>query len=390
LGVIDGQTAVVEILQITGQQAVLWVQGFLSKWLDGPSVRLDVATRRIGGFSKEVHMSRPNVRAIGAMLAAIFSFAVPAVAQKPGVNAAPSASTPMSFPAWAYPWVPDFTLPPDDGIPRRVPDSTAAFTIAQERDLFFSPDWHPEDHAPMPEVVARGRKPDVRACGSCHRAEGTGGPENANLAGLPAAYIVQQMADYKSGARKFSGPQRSPNVLMTAIAKAANDDEIQAAASYFSALKPKSNTKVVETDTVPKTYIVRVFVAKLATGGTESLGPRIVEVPVDVEQFEHRDSRSQFMVYAPIGSIAKGEALVKTGGAGQTVQCAICHGPDLKGVGPIPGIAGRSPSYVVRQLYDFKQGTRAGIGSALMKPTVEKLTEEDMVSLAAYLASLTP
>jgi cytochrome c553 len=335
-------------------------------------------------------MSRSNVRTIGAMLAVIFSFAIPAVAQNPSAGAAPSASTATWFPAWAYPWVPDFKLPPDDGVPRRVPDSTATFTITQERDLFFSPDWHPEDHAPMPEVVAHGRKPDVRACGSCHRAEGTGGPENANLAGLPAAYIVQQMADYKSGARKFSGPQRSPNVLMTAIAKAANDDEIQAAATYFSALKRKSNIKVVETDTVPKTYIARVFVAKLANGGTEPLGQRIVEVPVDVDQFEHRDSRSQFMVYAPVGSIAKGEALVKTGGASQTVACTICHGTDLKGVGTIPGIAGRSPSYVVRQLYDFKQGTRAGSGSALMKPAVEKLTEEDMVSLAAYLASLTP
>jgi cytochrome c553 len=278
-----------------------------------------------------------------------------------------------------------------DTIPRRVPDSSATFTTTQERDLFFSPDWHPQDHAPMPEVVARGRKPDVRACGSCHRAEGTGGPENSSLAGLPAAYIVQQMADYESGARQFSGPQRSPVLLMTAVAKAATDAEVQAAAAYFSALKPKSINKVVETDTVPKTYIARVFVAKLATGGTEPLGARIVEFPVDVEQFEHRDSRSQFMVYVPVGSIAKGEALVKSGGAGRTIPCGTCHGPDLKGVGPIPGIAGRSPSYIVRQLYDFKQGTRAGaIGSALMKPTVEKLTEDDMVSLAAYLASLAP
>ena len=80
----------------------------------------------------------------------------------------------------------------------------------------------------------------------------------------------------------------------------------------------------------------------------------------------------------------------KTGGAGQTIPCAICHGPDLKGVGQIPGIAGRSPSYIVRQLYDFKHGTRAGSGGALMKPIVEKLTEDHMISLAAYLASLTP
>lgn len=331
-----------------------------------------------------------GVRAIAAMLAACSLFAMPAIAQNQSNVAAPSAATVLSFPAWAYPWVPDFKLPPDDGIPRRVPDSTATYTITQERDLFFAPDWHPEDHAPMPEVVARGRKPDVRACGSCHRVEGTGGPENSSLAGLPFAYIVQQMANYKSGARKFSGPQRSPVLLMTAIAKAATDAEVQAAAAYFSALKPKQNTKVVETDTVPKTYIARVFVALAASGGTEPLGDRIVEVPVDVEQFEHRDTRSKFIAYVPVGSIAKGEALVKSGGDGKTTPCATCHGPDLNGLGPIPRIAGRSPSYVVRQLYDVKHGARGGNGGALMKPIVEKLTEEDMVSLAAYLASLPP
>ena len=72
------------------------------------------------------------------------------------------------------------------------------------------------------------------------------------------------------------------------------------------------------------------------------------------------------------------------------MPCGICHGPDLKGLGPIPGIAGRSPSYIVRQLYDFQHGTRAGIGSALMKPAVEKLMIDDMIALAAYAASLAP
>lgn len=130
--------------------------------------------------------------------------------------------------------------------------------------------------------------------------------------------------------------------------------------------------------------------AALKTGDKEPIGQRIIEVPEDLEQFEHRDPRSRFIAYVPIGSIQKGQALVASGGGGKTVQCGVCHGPDLKGLGPIPGIAGRSPSYIVRQLYDFKHGARAGIGSALMKPTVEKLTVEDMVSLAAYAASLTP
>ena len=80
-------------------------------------------------------------------------------------------------------------------------DSTAAFTLTQARDLFFALDWHPSDHPPLPDIVAYGRKPDVMACGVCHRADGPGGPENASLAGLPAQYITQQMADFKSGAR---------------------------------------------------------------------------------------------------------------------------------------------------------------------------------------------
>jgi cytochrome c553 len=314
-----------------------------------------------------------------------------AVAQAPyagSAGSASSASTPDSFPSWAYPWAPDFKVPPADDVPQRLPGSTAAFSRPQARDLFFSPDWHPDDHSPMPAVVASGRKPDVRACGSCHRSEGTGGPENSSLAGLSVDYFVQQMADFKSGARKFSGPQRSAVLLMTAAAKAATDAEVQAAAAYFSALKPKRIIKVVESDTVPKTYIARLFFVKLAEGGTELLGRRIVEMPDDVEQFELRDSRSQFTAYVPVGSVAKGEALVKTGGVGTTIPCVTCHGPDLKGVGPIPGIAGRSPTYIVRQLYDFKYGAREGSGSALMKPTVEKLSEEDMISLAAYLATL--
>ena len=178
--------------------------------------------------------------------------------------------------------------------------------------------------------------------------------------------------------------------LMISLAKAATDAEVQAAAAYFSALKPKSIIKVVETETVPKTFVAGMFLAAVKMGDKEPIGQRIIEVPEDLHQFEHRDSRSQFMAYVPVGSVAKGEALVKTGGAGQTVPCAICHGPDLKGVGPIPGIAGRSPSYVVRQLYDFKHGVRAGTGSALMKPAVEKLTLDDMINLAAYAASLAP
>jgi cytochrome c553 len=333
-------------------------------------------------------MGDPMRFALGVLAVIGVATSGAAMAQAPAAGSSPAL--PASFPAWAYPWAPDFKAPPDDGVPRHVPDSMAAFTLTQERNLFFVPDWHPDDHPPMPDIVAHGRQPDVRACGSCHRAEGTGGPENASLAGLPASYIVQQIADYKSGARKFAGPQRSPSVLMTTIAKAASEEEVQAAAAYFSSLKPKANIKVVETDTVPATQIARVFYMIAMDGGTEPIGQRIVEVPVDAEQFEHRDTRSQFVAYVPKGSIAKGEALATTGGSGITTPCATCHGPDLKGIDPVPGIAGRSPSYLVRQIYDFQQHARAGSAGALMAPVVEKLSHDDMISLAAYVSSLKP
>lgn len=198
------------------------------------------------------------------------------------------------------------------------------------------------------------------------------------------------MADFKSGARQSSMPQRVPPKLMIALSKAATVAEVEAAAAYFSSLKPKSVIKVVETDTVPKTYVAGWHLAAVRTGEREPLGQRIVEVPEDLEQFVSRDARSRFIAYVPVGSIQKGQTLAANGGGGKTVPCGTCHGPDLKGLGPIPGIAGRSPSYFVRQLYDLKHGARAGIGSALMKPTVDKLTIEDMTSLAAYAASLMP
>jgi cytochrome c553 len=332
--------------------------------------------------------------ALGAFLA----LALVSIAQTP-------SSKEDAPPPWAYPVDPPaVAAPKDDGAFRHVPDSLIGLTLSQVKDGFVSPDWHPGDHPPMPEIVVHGRKPAVMACGYCHRASGTGGPENASLAGLPAAYLIQQMADFKSGARQTSVPMRAPPKNMIALAKLATDAEIEEAAAYFSSLKLKPIIRVVETDKAPTTHVHGWHLADLKNGESEPIGHRVIEVPEDLEQFISRDSRSQFIAYVPPGSIEKGKSLANTGGEGRTVQCAICHGPDLRGGvvpvgiipgnanagGPVPGIAGRSPSYIVRQLYDIQHGARAGSGSAFMKPTVEKLTMDDMIALAAYAGSLPP
>jgi cytochrome c553 len=139
---------------------------------------------------------------------------------------------------------------------------------------------------------------------------------------------------------------------------------------------------------VPKTTVAGWFLADAKNGESEPIGNRIIEIPEDLVQFENRDARSRFIAYVPIGSIKKGEDLAAKGVGGSATQCEACHGPGLTGLGEVPGIAGRSPSYIARQLYDFKHGTRAGNGSLLMKPVVENLTLDQMLSLAAYSASL--
>ena len=303
-----------------------------------------------------------------------------------------SAQSAQAPPPWAFtinspppPGAPA-PAPPADPAPKQVPGSDRTFTIAETRDAFNPPDWHPGGHPPMPVAVAHGRRPEMRACGYCHLPNGQGRPENASLAGLPADYIVQQMRDFKSGARKSSEPKMGPPNAMIADAKAATDEEIRDAAAYFASFPFRKWIRVVEADQVPATRIAGWM--HVPTQGTEPLGRRIVEMPEDLARTELRDGASGFVAYVPVGSIKAGEALVN--GGGRTVACGVCHGADLKGLGPVPPLAGRSPSYTVRQLFDLQQGSRKGPWSALMKEAVETLTIDDMIAIAAYTASLAP
>lgn len=296
------------------------------------------------------------------------------------------------MPNWAYPLNPPAAAgapaPKDDGAPKNVPNSTVALTRTQIAGRDGVPDWHPDEHPAMPDVVNKGRMPDVRACGYCHLPNGQGRPENTGLAGLTPGYIKQQVQNFRDGNRKGSAPKRVPQNLMMGIAQHVTDAEVEQAAAYFSSLKPVSYVKVVEAGTVPKTTVVGGMMAKHPDGGTEPIGSRIIEVPDDTERAELRDDKTTFTAYVPMGSLKKGEMLVTSGG-GKTLQCAICHGADLKGVGDVPRIAGRSPSFLMRQLYDIQNGTRSG-SAALMKQVVDKLDNDDMIAIVAYVASRQP
>ena len=242
----------------------------------------------------------------------------------------------------------------------------------------------------MPELVATGGGDGVVACGYCHLPNGQGKPENASLAGQPYDYIVQQMADWRNDLRKSGEPRMGPPAFMERIGLAATDEQAHIAAEYFSSINFKPWVRVVETDMVPETRFSGWIHKVVEGGGMEPIGTRIVETPEDLHRTELRDDASSFIAYVPNGSIARGEHLVTTGGNGKTETCTVCHGPQLKGLGPVPALAGRSPSYIARQLYDLQTGVRNGAWADLMNSTVKKLTIEDIVNIAAYTASLEP
>lgn len=297
-----------------------------------------------------------------------------------------AAANAADNPDWAYPVTP----PPgqlDNVAQLSVPGSTEQYTQAQIDDPFNPPDWFPNEHPPMPQVVAHGgARPAGRACAQCHLPTGDGHPESAGLAGLPASYIIRQMHIFKAGQRANARAG-----VMIAMAQVLSDDEIKAAADYYAKRKPTPGfNKLVETDTVAKSYVGAGGMRFAeADGGTEPIGERIINLPVNETEAKLRDPHSGFIDYVASGSVAKGQALV-TGGDGKTVACALCHGPDLKGMGEVPSIAGKTATYIFRQLNDIKSGARNGTGVAFMKNVVANLSQGDMIALAAYLELRTP
>ena len=291
-------------------------------------------------------------------------------------------------PGWAYPLMHEGRgHGPDDGTLLSVPGSDLQRTQTQIDDPFNPPNWYPDEQPPMPQVVSNGRPPNVRACGQCHLLHGMGHPESSMMAGLPVNYVIQQMRDYKSGART-SLYRRHNSMLLSATH--ATEEEVRAAAEYYAGIGPVKWVTVIEAETVPETYVGPGNMRHAEPGGgMEPIGQRIVEIPEDSHRAERRDPHSPFIAYVPPGSIAAGFELATTG-AGRTIQCSICHGADLKGLGDLPGIAGMSPIYVARQLWDIKYGARTGTAAALMLAVVANLTDEDVIALAAYTASLDP
>jgi cytochrome c553 len=295
----------------------------------------------------------------------------------------------MDRPEWAF--FPAFKKDPNpklDAVEKlHVSGSKLSFTRAEIDAEFSSPDWFPEEHDKMPEIVSRGNpNTKVRACASCHLPQGFGHPENSRLAGLSASYLERKMYEFRTlDINRYSGTKNMAN-----LSKSLTDQEIKDSALYFSKLPVAHWTRVIETESVPKTFYegTRRFVDPKA--GNEPIGQRIIEVPEDTERVKLRDPHSGFITYVPVGSIKKGKALAESGDHGRFKTCTSCHGEGLKGNGTTPNIAGRFAGSIARQIYFYQTSAGTDPTSESMKNAVQGLTADDVINISAYVASLDP
>jgi len=320
--------------------------------------------------------ARMVIRAAGA--AAVFLLCSGAAPHNPPAKDPP--------PSWAFIVMkkgPD--LPKDK--PVTVPGSKLSVTPKQLNDSNYVADWFPSDHPKAPAAVAIGRPKDKAwPCAECHLLTGVGEADSAILAGLPADYIVQQFEEFHSGRRGCAVAQSECSKAMPAVARAVTAAELNEAAAYFARTPYRSRIKVVEAAMVPKAEVVWYTWMAVKGSKLEPIGDRIIESPDSLESYLSANWRAPFTAYVPPGSIARGKALVESGAG--ALPCASCHGANLQGMGMVPPLAGRSPSYLYRQLYDIQYGFRKGSAVALMLPEVAHLNAKDRLAIAAYLAAM--
>ncbi len=262
----------------------------------------------------------------------------------------------------------------------RLPGSTVILHQS-DFDGARAVDWFPNTHPAAPEVVLHAKGKVGYPCGYCHLPDGSGRPENARLQGLPTDYIVEQVEAFANGTRRAAVPYM-PTSYMAEVAHALGPADLQAAAAYFSQFEPRSHTQVVETAAIPAANAWH-FVYHFDRLRHEALGQRIIEGPLEGERFELRDPETRYIAYVPEGAIARGRVIAEHGASGGPA-CVSCHGQALI------GIAGASPSYLARQLMNFRSKARNDPSAAPMQAVAGQLTDAQIIDAAAFVGSRRP
>jgi len=96
---------------------------------------------------------------------------------------------------------------------------------------------------------------------------------------------------------------------------------------------------------------------------------------------------------APIELAAAGKKIYQEGVSGTDVPpCASCHGPEAKGQGVFPRLAGQLHDYMLKKLVNWSKERGQDLAkpdtSAIMEPIAHSLTEPQIAAVAAYLSYL--
>jgi len=171
---------------------------------------------------------------------------------------------PEGLPDWAFN-VPDKVQPTAvrvEGIVR-APGSAKEYEWAKVAGTANPPDWFPDEHPPAPRAVTGG--PGIRfACGACHLMSGQGHPEAADIAGMPAEYLIRQMAYYKAGVRK-------DDARMGPIAKATSEDDVRRFRQEAEATALMDHPHIVPIFEVGEYQGLPFFTMKYIEGGSLAL-----------------------------------------------------------------------------------------------------------------------
>lgn len=340
----------------------------------------------------------PTSSRVSIIIAAIVlpSLAFCASAAATDASAASSDAMLRAAEAWAFP---AFPPPRDPHAPKPKPDarkllhvtgSTVGYTQAQLAGMDDA-DWFPQDHPSPPQIVKVGHKP-ARPCAECHTISGAGVPATATLDGLPKAYILEQIAAFRAGQRGKDGPKTAHDMFDEA--RTLTPADLQQAADYFSRTPFVPRVRVVETASVPRTHWQEFVLVPDKSDAREPIGERIIETPANFLDYEYSDTRVGYVAWVPPGSIARG-AVIAAQGKDQAASCESCHGAKLAGrtmpgIGVVPPLAGRSPTYIARELILFREGKRGDPAAAPMRAEASQLSVPEMIDVAAYAASRKP
>ena len=292
---------------------------------------------------------------------------------------------PNGLPEWAYN-IPDKVQPPEPRVPAtvRAPGSGKEYEASAIAGNANPPDWFPDEH---PRRAAQREGSDAERVRLVPPDVGTGASGirrhrgHAGRIHHSADELLQERraegggahgADRSRGLRRRRAARRrstSPAIKPNAIRE--GDRDRDAAEDLRQRRRPASAHSC-------RTAAPSRSAAASSRSRTIRCRRRsAILIPASPRTCRPAASRS-------------GKALAKTGDSGKTIQCAICHGDALTGLGEVPRIAGLQPVYIARQLITMQNGTSAGTNAALMKKVVAKLSEDDIIALSAYLGSLPP